>query len=223
MRKNSARPIPCFVLAALTLALVGCGVPDLPETLDVALSATEKLNAPRNSGPASLADTSWSARGKADPAASSGAKGIPQTGPYGGLLTGGLLPRPAPDEQMFLADFGSEGQVAGIRENTYLLPRIYGVEVPVTEEWTKTSIPLLSFRSASYGLESDDRYGFAILVQVKAGPIFVGRAFLYSWGQAAEERIDGTFGYLFDFTEGIGGLVLDSNGGQFPFYALREE
>ena len=52
--------------------------------------------------------------------------------------------------------------------------------------------------------------------------VMVGRAVTYAWGSGNADRIDGQFGYLLDFSKGLGGLLLDSGGDQYPFYLIRQ-
>lgn len=191
-----------------------------PDTFDVAVSATEKRTVPRDTGPRDMANTTWALFRKAEadeaPAITDAAPG-----PYGGLLNGGLLARPPAENQMFLADFGAAGEITAIRENLYFLAEIYGAEIPVGGSWSASSIGGLEFRSASYGLQLGDTFGVAIVVNVRLNQTFVGRATIYAWGRIASNQIDGTFGYLLDFSEGIGGLFLSSGGDQYPFYAIQ--
>jgi hypothetical protein len=218
MCKSPALGFSTLLLLATVFMLTGCGVPDLPESLDVAVSGTERQAAPPGSGPAQLANSSWSLFRKADDVYT---KGGDPAGPYGGLLNGGLLERPPVDQQMFLVDFGQNGEITAVNENLYFLPRIYGEDLPIGEEWIPTSPPIAKFRSASYGVQDGNRFGNAVVVQVRSGPIFMGRAILYSWGTIDGDRIDGTFGYLLDFSDGAAGIVLNSGGDQYPFYATR--
>lgn len=200
------------------IALVGCGVPELPDTFDVAISAAEMVNAPRGSGAAAAAHATWT--GFRGPDAKSGEKAAP--GPYGGLLNGGILERPPVDGQVFIADFGAWGDITAIHENQYFLPQVYGDELEVGGDWAAATVPFMRFKSACYGVQIDDRYGLAVVVHVRLGPLYVGRAIIYSWGTIGEEDgIVGQFGYLLDFTDGLADIVLDSGGDQYPFYAVQ--
>ncbi len=231
MRFNCVRCFP-FVLSVLLVLVAGCPtVQDLPETFDVAISATEKASAPRDSGPISLAQSSWAGFRDADPVEASSTpestgevavQSEAAPGPYGGLLNGGILERPPVGEQIFVVDFGDAGQMTAIHENLYFLPQYYGTEVPVGGTWSPSTLPFASFRSASYGVEQDDRYGLAVVVQVRLGNIPVGRAIIYSWGTLGADRLEGKFGYLLDFTEGIGQFLLMTGGDQYPFHADRQ-
>ncbi len=90
-----------------------------------------------------------------------------------------------------------------VAENKYFLAKIYGTMVPVGGSWTSSTLPGVAYRSASFGLELDDRFGVAVVVHVRFGNFFLGRAVLYSWGTIADDVIEGQFGYLLDFTDGI--------------------
>ena len=202
-RTDQIRSIVILIALMLPLA-AGCfPVPGLPDSLDVFTSATDHSSAAINTGPAGLADSTWSLTRKAeasnpDPAPSR----TGPAGPYGGLFAGDALARPPVGERIFLVEFGAGGRMVHITENRFFLAEIYGSEVPVGDEWTSTVIPGIFYRSASYGLQIGDRFGLAVLVHVRFGEIFLGRAVLYSWGTIDGDRIDGQFGYLLDFTEG---------------------
>jgi hypothetical protein len=207
-------------LALLMSGLAGCpSVADLPDELDVATSASEKHSAPRDSGLPSSGGRTWAAfraivPGESDPAAT--------PGPYGGLLTGGLLERPPAGEQIFRVTFAADGRPVEVSENSFFLADIYGSTVPVGGEWSAAPLPGLFFRSASYGIEIGGRFGIAILVQVRFGGAYVGRAVLYAWGTQSDERLEGTFGYLLDFR---GGPLeaLSATGDQYAFFATPVE
>ena len=89
-----------------------------------------------------------------------------------------------------------------ITENRFFLARFYGAEVPVGGERSPTTLPGVEFRSDSYGVDAEDRYGLAVVVHVRFGNVLLGTAVLCSWGTVVGEQIDGTSGYLLDFTEG---------------------
>jgi len=212
-------------LAALLLAALsgaaGCPlVTPLPDELDVSVSATNKQAAPRDSGPPSLANTTWSIARVADP--NEPAVSDPPPGPYGGILNGGLLQRPPAGEQFALVTFGPSGQAVLVDENDSFLSDIYGRSIAISSEWHTTTLPGIEYRSASYGLDFSDRFGVAILVQVRLGTTYVGRAILYAWGTRSEDQISGTFGYLLDFRGGLGER-LGSSGDQYPITGTRVE
>lgn len=230
MRACFVRPRLPGILATLSLALLGgCPfVPDLPAEFEVALTAAEKQTAAQGSGPGLLAGTSWAAFRGPDPSAASSqldaaATGDAAPGPYGGLLDGGVLERPPVDVQMFRVHFGDNGRVTHISENRHFLPEIYGDEIAVGADWRATTLPAVQYRSATYGLAVGDQIGLAILAEVRFGQMFVGQALLYSWGKLSGDRIDGQFGYLLDFTDGIGQVLLSTSADQYPFYATRTE
>lgn len=196
----------CFCLAAAGLfAAVGCGtIPALPESLEVAISATDRVAAGAGTGPASLAGRAWSIMRKADATLSSALSISPEpVGPYGGLLFGAALPRPPVGDRIFIVRFGPNGEMVEVDENRYFLAEIYGRTVPVGGEWAGTVLPGVFFQSASYGVQVGDRFGLAAIVNVRGGELFLGRATLYAWGTVVDGRIDGTFGYLIDFTGGV--------------------
>lgn len=208
----------------VAMTAMGCGgVPALPETFEVATSATEKFEAESDSGPAGLTNSTWSLARVAGPNedAEDSADTAP-SGPYGGILSGDALERPPVGERIFLVEFGDEGQMVNVTENRFFLPRFYGDEVQITSDWHATSLPGVSYSSASYGLDVAGRFGVAVIVHVRFGNFFLGRAILYSWGTQAEDTIDGQFGYLLDFTDGVVrslGTIAD----QYPIHGERTE
>jgi hypothetical protein len=213
------------VAAMFLVVLTGCPQPDeLPDSLEVALSGTERQVVASGTGPPGLADAAFAVCRKADPndpndAGPSGQ--TPQPGPYGGLLTGGILVRPPIDEQIFVVHLGDGGRMTRISENRHFLPEVYSADISVKPQWSSSAIPGLTYRSASFGLQVGDRMAIAVLVQVRAFGAFVGDAIIYAWGTTQGDRIDGMFGYLLDFSDGLGDRFLDSGGDQYPIYALR--
>lgn len=210
------------VCASLCVLAAGCGgIPELPETFDVATSATNRVTVEAGTGPASLASSEWSAARKADPSdAAQSANDAPPPGPYGGILDGDALPRPPAGERMFTVQFGPQGEILGVDENGYLLPDIYGPTIPVGSEWVATTLPGVSYRSASYGTQVGDRFGLAIVAQVRFLQVSLGQAVLYAWGTQTADTMNGQFGYLLDFTRGIVnslGTIAD----QYPFEGER--
>lgn len=212
----------CLTAACFFAAAAGCGtIPALPDLLDVATSATDRVAAAPGTGPASLADSAWSILRKADPllSAASAAVVSPSSGPYGGLLGGAALERPAVGDRVFVVRFGPNGEMVEVDENRFFLPEIYGGRVPVGGQWTGALLPGVAFQSASYGVQVGDRFGLAVVVNVRGGELFLGQATLYAWGTVVDGRIDGTFGYLIDFTGGVVpflGTVAD----QYPIEAV---
>lgn len=192
-----------FVVAGL-LSIAGCNaVPLLSESLSVAISTAARLDAPKGSGPAALANGVWSLSRKADSSDTANADGVSAPpGPYGGLLNGDALPRPPVGERIFLARFGPAGEMVRVTENRFFLPEIYGMEIPIGGEWTSATVPGVFFRSNSFGVQQSGRVGIAVHVQVRLGEVFLGRAVIYAWGTVSGGSLDGTFGYLLDFTEG---------------------
>src|SRR5262245_22102944 len=209
-----ARPL------AFLVALTACSaVPEIPESLDVATSATDQSPAAPGSGPVALADSTWSLTRRADPDHSS-VDDAASPGPYGRLLSGQGLQRPPVGVRMFVARFGSHGEMVEITDNQYFLARIYGATVPVGGEWTAATLPGVHYRSASFGVQVADRIGIAVLVDVRYSDNYLGRAILYSWGALANDRIDGAFGYLLDFSGGALenlGMIVD----QYPIDGQR--
>lgn len=210
-----------FGFAIFSAAVVcGCSVPDLPGSFEVALPAGVSQVAQRGSALPAAAGVAWQAFRKADPAPTATVdKATP--GPYGGLLDGGFLERPPVDGQIFIAEFDEEGRVVATRENKYLLPEVYGEDIRIGGDWQPARIPLLDFKTAEYSVQVDDKYGIAILVHVRFGPLYVGRAIIYSWGTVLDQGADGQFGYRLDFENGLAGLILESTGDQYPFYATE--
>ncbi len=211
------------ILAWLCLPLCGCfsGGSGHPEELEVTLPAGAKQTAEAGTGPALLAGGTWAAFRKADPNEPPEEDPEPAPGPYGGLLNGGLLERPPVDEQMFLIDLDADGKATRVRENRYFLESIYGATVVVDNTWYSTTIPGISFTGQSYGVSVENTFGVAIAARVRLFGLYVGRAVLYAWGTGDDQRVDGQFGYLLNFEGGIGDLLLDTGGDQYPFYAER--
>lgn len=206
------------VLAAVFV--VGCGgVPGLPESFDVATSATEKSEADKGTGPAGLADSTWTLTRLPDPDGTEGPDEQPR-GPYGGLLSGDALKRPPVGEPIFVVAFGDAGQMVRVSGNRFFLPQFYGSEINISENWHRTTLLGVQYSSGSYGLEVGGRFGLAVIVHVRFGNFFLGRAVLYSWGTRNEDQITGTFGYLLDFTDGVVrglGTIAD----QYPIEGIR--
>jgi len=213
-------PLACSFVCIGLLLLCGCGgVPGLPETFDVATSATEKSAAEKGTGPAGLADSTWSLTRLPDPDGE--VDDDTSDGPYGGILSGDALERPAVGEQIFLIEFGDGGQMVNVTGNRFFLPQFYGDEIAIAEDWHSTTLLGVSYNSASYGLEVGGRFGIAVIVHVRWGNFFLGRAILYSWGVQDADVITGTFGYLLDFRDGIVrslGTIAD----QYPIEGARQ-
>jgi len=122
------------------------------------------------------------------------------------------FPRPEVGETIFVVHFGDQGQMVEVTENEYLLPRLYGTELPVGGRWVATPLPGLAFRSESYGLSDGPRYGVAARFQVRLLTCRLARAIVYSYGEIADGRSEGVFGYTIDFTDGL-----------FPFLGIVED
>ncbi|GMV97663.1 MAG: hypothetical protein HRF43_02190 [Phycisphaerae bacterium] len=219
MKTRSLTVVPFLFLSA------GCifnPVPNLPEELEVVLPAGQKAAALVNSGPELLDGSVWSLFRKPDAEGATPPDGT-APGPYGGLLTGGFLERPAPDALMGLVHFGPGGRVTRISENAFYLPEIFGTDIVVDGRFHGTRVPGLRLAAASFGVSDGDRIGVALPVDVRFLGVPVGTAVVYHWGTRTGDRIDGTFGYQADFTGGLGGLILGAGGGdQYLVYALEE-
>ncbi len=199
------KPFSFIASTVVALYLTGCGgVPALPESFDVATSATDKSQAAKDSGPPGLASSTWSLERLPDPN-DSGADASDSTpsGPYGGILNGDALERPPVGERIFLVEFGDQGQMTHVTENRFFLPQYYSDEISIDSDWHQTTLPGVVYNSASYGLEVGGRFGLAVIVHVRLGNLFLGQALLYSWGTQDADTINGAFGYLLDFTDGI--------------------
>jgi hypothetical protein len=61
----------------------------------------------------------------------------------------------------------------------------------------------------------------AILVHVRLNGLYVGQVMIYSWAAVEGERMDGQFGYQFDFSQGFGRFFVPRTGDQYKFYATR--
>ncbi len=212
-----------FPAWAFLTTIAGCGfVPPLPDSFDVATSASVRTSTDAGTGSPSFINSVWSLNRKPEPTTADAeidASATPR-GPYGGLLNGQGLERPPVGERIFLVRFGSAGEMVEVSENRYFLSKIYGSTVPVGGEWTGTVLPGVSFNSETYGLEADGRFGVATVVNVRFSGFFLGRAILYSWGTIVVDRIDGQFGYLLDFTEGIVSF-LQTVADQYPVEGQR--
>jgi hypothetical protein len=220
--RNMSKQNCAFALSiAAFLAAGGCPrVPDLPEEFEVALTAAEQRTALRNTGPEQFSGMTLEVI-RTGPADDAQAAGGPAPGPYGGLLNGGLLERPPVGERMFLVEFDATGAAAQVRENRYVLGDIYGETINIGDAWVGTTVPGISFRSSSYGVTEGERFGLAIIAQVEINGLYAGRAVIYSWGTQTETGFDGQFGYLLDFSGGVGELLFDSGGDQYPVRATR--
>lgn len=207
-----------LVIMACSVATLGCQPLELPDSFEVAISGTQKLTGIKGAGIADAANGTWT--GRRGPDAKSDGKAAP--GPYGGLLNGGILERPPVEGQIFVADFNSEGGIIEIRENKYFLPQVYGETLEIGSDWARSRVPFIRFKSASYGVQQEDKYGLAVLVHVRLGPFYVGRAIIYSWGTSDPTLVSGQFGYLLDFEKGLADLLLDSGGDQYGFNATRD-
>lgn len=211
-----------LILCGLLVASAACNaVPDLPDSVDVATTNIDRSNAPADTGPSSLADSSWSLARVADPdnPDDEEAEAAPP-GPYGGILSGDALARPPVGERIFVVRFGPNGEMVEVTENRFFLTEVYGMTVPVGGEWSSAAIPGIFFRSASFGVQAGDRFGIAVQVQVRFGDVFLGRAILYAWGTVAGDMLTGQFGYLLDFTDGAApflGTIAD----QYPVEGQR--
>ena len=203
MNVPSSKSLPAWLLVGGVVMSAGCNtVPDLPGLFDVALSATDRMAAATGSGPAAFANSTWSLSRKADPFDAGNVADAAPPGPYGGILSGQGLARPPVGERIFLARFGANGEMQEVTENRYFLAEIYGETVRVGEAWNAAALPGVSFRSASYGTQNGDRVGLAVVVDVRFLNTFLGSAILYAWGRVDQDRLDGRFGYLLDFTGG---------------------
>ncbi len=212
------------IVLCLALGLAGCmGSIELPAEFAVATSGTEKTSAMPDSGLERFANAKWALFRVAEVGEDPQEQTEVPSGPYGGLLDGGFLARPPADAQIFVVEFGERGQALRVTENKYFLADIYGDTVGVGPAWRPASLPGVRFRSTGYAVEDGERFGLAVLVRVEFLSIYVGRAVLYAWGTGDDERLEGQFGYLLDFAGGIGDLILNTTGDQYPFYATRVE
>jgi len=229
MGRNFRSVAELVVVVGILAWGAGCGgVPLLPASFGVATSATDRVTAEAGSGPVGLADSTWSLARLADPDSpeSDGSEPTDDAdappGPYGGLLNGRGLDRPPVGERMFLAFFGPQGVFTGITENSFFLTEFYGSEIPIGGDWNATTLPGVAFRSESYGVQVEERFGLAVVAHVRFGNLFLGRAVLYAWGTIDDDRLNGTFGYVLDFTDGLLkplGTIAD----QYPVEGQRVE
>lgn len=185
-------------------AVGGCGsVPALPATFEIATTAASVVEVDAGTGPIGFADSVWSLARPADPDQPDDSDSAVPPGPYGGILNGQGLPRPPVGERIFLVHFGTDGEMVEVTENRYFLPEFYRQTVPIGGTWWPTTLPGVSFRGQSYGTQTGDRFGLAVVVNVRFGNLYLGQAVLYAWGTQTGDTAAGTFGYLLDFTDGI--------------------
>jgi hypothetical protein len=212
------------VLFSVSLFVAGCfGPPAPPGVFDVVLPGGAKQEVAAHTGPEMLAGGSWSGFRKAGGTEQAEFESNPVAGPYGTLLNGGSLTRPPVDWQIAVIDVAEDGRVTMIRENDYLLSGIYGDSSVVDGTSQSTTIFGLTYALTSFGVTVDDAIGVAVVSDVRFIGLPVGRAVIYAWGTGSTDRVDGQFGYLYDFSEGIGGLFFASGGDQYPFYLIRQE
>jgi len=205
---------------AVLIHSTGCGaVPDLPDPSEVNTSATNRITAAKGTGPAVFAGGTWSLTRIPDPADTEPPP-TPPPGPYGGVLSGVGLKRPPVGSRIFLVEFDENGVMTRITENQYFLAQFYGSEVPVGGGWWGTTLPGVTFTSAAYGGEADGRFGLATIVHVRFGSLLLGRAVLYAWGTVTGDLVEGRFGYLLDFTDGIV-AVLGTTADEYPIEGQR--
>ena len=223
MNRSALYGISVMVLA-VSLLTAGCPVAPAPlDTLDIVLPGAIKRTVAARTGPELLAAGAWAGFRKADGNEQSDLVADPAPGPYGSLLNGGLLARPPADTQIFILDISESGRVTLLRENAYFLPDLYGDSSVIDGTFLATTIPGVTYSLESFGVSVDDAIGLAIVSDVRFLGLPVGMAIIYAWGTGDAERIDGQFGYQLDFSNGLGGLVLESGGDQYPFYMLRQE
>lgn len=208
--------LPCILAGA-----VGCyPIPPLPESFEVALTAAQRETVDDSAGPAALAGGVWSIARVADASGAAESDGDAPPGPYGGLLSGMALDRPPAGERIFLAHFDDLGRMVEVTENRYFLAEFYGETVPVGGDWTPTTLPGVLFHSRSFGVQVGDRFGLAVVVQVRLLECYAGEAILYAWGSVVESALSGQFGYLLDFSDSLLeplGTIAD----QYPFEGER--
>ncbi|MBI1827555.1 MAG: hypothetical protein HY287_01700 [Planctomycetes bacterium] len=207
MRSNLRRELEEACCAILLACLIGCGtVPSLPATFEVATSATETVSADAGTGPGGLQGVTLSLSrpvpADVNPAPRDASIA---SGPYGGLLNGQGLQRPPLGEPIFEISFlGAKAAMNEATHNRFFLPQFYGETIPVGGGWVPTTIPALTYKSVSYGAEANGRFGSAVVVHVRLGNLYVGKAILYSWGDIALDQPSNVmFGYLLDFTDGL--------------------
>lgn len=224
MQESIFRFVRVSIVSCLAAGMAGCmGGTGLPEEFSVSTSATEKTPAAPQSGAARFVNSKWALFRVAEEGEAPPTDDAAPRGPYGGLLDGGLLERPPASAQIFVVEFGDQGQATRVTENKYFLADIYGDTIGVGPQWRPTTLPFVRFRSAPYAVEVNDRFGLAVNVRVELLSMYVGRAVLYAWGTGDDERLDGQFGYLLDFEGGIGDVLLNTTGDQYPFFATRVE
>jgi len=206
--RSMIRSTPAQIVCATVIScLTGCGsVPAIPESFDVAISTTEKATANVNTGPEGLLGITLSLSRPAPTVVGTEPRDTSNAlGPYGGILSGQGLTRPPEGEEIFQVAFlGENAAMSEVTRNRFFLSQFYGETIPVGGGWISTTLPGVSYKSASYGVQQDGRFGSTVVVHVRLGNLYVGKAILYSWGGiTGEQPSNVTFGYLLDFTGGL--------------------
>lgn len=229
-RLNICPTIIAFVLSLFTgvcaaAGAAGCGsLPPLPSTVTVPISHYDTVDADIGTGPLPLANSGWVLTRAEDDDYPLGTGYLVQRG----LIRAGTasrvrrdsgrikatdaasadalrayFPRPDVGETIFVVHFGPAGEMIEVTENEYLLPRLYGTEVPIGGRWVTTPLPGVAFRSESYGLSVGNHYAVAARFQVRLFNCPLAAALVYSYGQIDGDTSDGEFGYSIDFTDGV--------------------
>lgn len=211
-------------LMLLSFTIGGCfGPPDLPTELEVFLTGDESQVVPVSTGPEAFANSTWVARRAADPANANDNADDPQTGPYGGSLTGGIFERLTVDEIMFKGRFSDEGVATLITDNHFYLPQQVGDELVVDGAFHVARLPGMTYAAVVFGVQVNNQIGIALPAEIRFLGLPVSKVIVYVWGtlDEAENRLDGIYGYSSDANP-IPELFLGDGGDQFPFYATRE-
>jgi hypothetical protein len=223
MSRSASYRIP-IIPVAVSLLTAGCPIAPAPlDTVDVVLPGGVTQPVDAGTGPELLAGGAWAGFRKHDGNERSDLVADPAPGPDGSLLNGGLLARPPADTQAFILDLAADGRATRLRENAYFIPELYTSTSAIDGTFLSTTLPEMTYSLQSFGVSVDDAMGIAIVSDVRYLGMPVGMATIYAWGSGDTDRIDGQFGYLLDFSNGLGGLLFESGGDQYPFYLLRQD
>lgn len=212
-----------FGLASIAGALTpGCNYLPLPSELNVALAPGIARNAPVDSGPTALADSTWivyvleeAPTGTGAPGAiqSAGAAAPGDVGAAGFVPSGPWLARVV---------FGPDGRVRSIQANADEFPEAGGQTLIPDGVMRPTLVPGTTYVARCYGGEIDRSVGISALGQMFMGPIRAATANLYVYGELDGDVIRGTAGWSIEVSpEAQAAFGYISNSKEVPIHAVR--